>query len=78
MTISEFISKFEEDVVFVQQGSLTLDTRLNELDEWDSMATVAVLALVDENLNLRLNTEQLSTCNTVGDLVALVRDNLET
>lgn len=77
MTTIEFISKFEEDVVFVAQGSLTLNTQLSELEDWDSMATVAVLALVDEHLGMRLTADQLSSCNTVGDLIGLVRDKLE-
>jgi acyl carrier protein len=77
MKTAEFIAKFEEDVVYVPQGSLTLETPLNDLEEWDSMATVAVLALVDEYLGLRLNGEQLQSCNTLGDLITLVNGSLE-
>lgn len=77
MTVKEFIAKLEEDVVFVPSGTLTKETVLEELDDWDSMATVAIIALADEYLGIQLNGEQIASCKTVDDLIKLMGHKLE-
>ena len=77
MRMQEFVRKFEEDVVFVPSGTITTETVLSELEDWDSMATVSIIALADEHLGIRLNGEQITSCRTFGDLIDLVKDRLE-
>ncbi|WP_042165721.1 acyl carrier protein [Paenibacillus gorillae] len=77
MTTIEFIANFEENVVFVPVGTLTVESVLDELEDWDSMATVATIALVDESFGVQLNGTQLLACQTLNDLIELVKHKLE-
>jgi acyl carrier protein len=57
-------------------GSLEGDEQLEDLPEWDSLAVISFIALVDEKLGLAVDGEKLANAQTVGDLLALVREKL--
>ena len=57
-------------------GSLKGDERLEDIPEWDSLAVISFIALVDEKLGLAVDGEKLAESKTVGDLLALVREKL--
>ena len=42
-------------------------------DNWDSMAVLATLALLDEQLGITVPTQELKACTSVGALVDLVQ-----
>jgi len=42
-------------------------------DNWDSMAVLATLALLDEQLGITVPTPELKACTSVGALVDLVQ-----
>ena len=77
MKTQEFIHEFEENVVMVEKGTLSLETVLSELEEWDSMAIVSTIALFDQNFGIQISGEKINSCKTLGDLVALVKHKLE-
>jgi acyl carrier protein len=47
--------------------------RLQDLEGWDSIGALSVIALVDETFGVTLDVEKLWECQTVGDLVRLVQ-----
>jgi acyl carrier protein len=57
-------------------GSLKGDERLEDIPEWDSLAVISFIALVDEKLGLAVDGEKLAETKTVGDLLALVHEKL--
>jgi acyl carrier protein len=57
-------------------GSLSGNEQLADLPEWDSLAVISFIALVDEKLGLPVDGEQLANARTVGDLLALVGEKL--
>jgi acyl carrier protein len=57
-------------------GSLKGSERLEDIPEWDSLAVISFIALVDEKLGLAVDGEKLAESRTVGDLLALVREKL--
>jgi acyl carrier protein len=40
--------------------------------DWDSLAIVSTIALVDDCFNVTLDGEALAACRTIGDIEALV------
>lgn len=53
-------------------NSLTGDEMLADLPEWDSLAVISFIALVDEKLGLAVEGEALAKAKRVADLLALV------
>jgi acyl carrier protein len=76
MSTSEFIGELA-NIALVPPAELSLETLLDSLEMWDSMAQVATIAMVDEALGARLPPGGLGACKTVGDIVNLVRDKLK-
>jgi acyl carrier protein len=57
-------------------GSLKGDEQLADIPEWDSLAVISFIALVDEKLGLAVEGEALANAQTVADLLALVHEKL--
>jgi acyl carrier protein len=56
----------------LESGSLTGEEVLADLPEWDSLAVISFIALVDEKLGLAVEGEALAKAKCVADLLALV------
>lgn len=52
-------------------GTLTIATRLEDLEEWDSLAVISFIALVDETFGRVVEGEKLVRAETVADLLVL-------
>jgi acyl carrier protein len=70
MNTIEFASELEKELGLAP-GSIHADTRFRDLRQWDSLAEIALLALVEEKLSLQLSPFQLQQKNTVQELVDL-------
>lgn len=68
---AEFVRRLadalNEDAAAVQEN-----TRLADLEGWDSVGQLSVIALVDECFNRRLNVDALRKCESVCDLLHLI------
>jgi len=58
-----------EDVLDVAQNSLTMETVLTDIDEYDSMAKLSVIILADEDFGKKLTGEQIRAFSSVKDIV---------
>lgn len=47
-------------------------TNLQELDEYDSLAVISIIALVDEKFGKRLSGEQFRDVTTIESLMKLI------
>ena len=77
MSLEKFIENFEEAVEDIEPGSLTAETAYRELEEWDSLAVLTVIAMVDAEYNVRLKADALKSCETLEALFALVSSRSE-
>ncbi len=50
---------------------LNMDTRLEDIEEWDSLSFVAFLAMCSTSFDKTLNPQDVKAAQTVGDLYAL-------
>lgn len=71
--MKEFIEKFAEIFDDVDASSLCEDTRFREMDDWDSIAGLSVIGLVDEEYDVTLNADDMRSCQTIGDLYAKIQ-----
>mgnify|MGYP006081753947 FL=1 len=53
------------------KGKISLTTKLNELSEWDSMGALSIIGLADSKYKKTISGDDLSSCNTIKDIVEL-------
>ena len=77
MKIEEFLRKLEE-ALDVENEKLTIETYLIDLEEYDSLAVLSIIALIDECFNKSLSEQELSDIVTVKDLLQKIgEENFE-
>ena len=76
MRKQEFLNLLEEEVLEIDPGTLNGSERLSHLEEWDSMAAMSFIAMVDEQFGFTLSAKRLAESETVEDLVALLGDKI--
>ncbi len=67
--IKEFLSKLA-DALEVDANAICIETRLSSIN-WDSLAIISTIALVDECLGEVISAEKIAECKTIGDIVGL-------
>lgn len=69
--MESFIKQLAE-ALNLSEGTLAPEQRLRDLPNWDSLAVLTTLALVDECFGIQLSGARLNNCDTVADLMAAI------
>ncbi|MBE1445664.1 acyl carrier protein [Paenibacillus sp. OAS669] len=77
MTVTDFIEKFEQEILMEEQGTVTLETQLDTLDGWDSVSIITLIAFFDQEFGLELNHDQISQFKKVSDIVEIIGHKLD-
>ena len=72
MEISEFVKKFEEQFDDIDAGTVAADSNFKDLEGWDSMTALSVIAMVDEEFSVKLTGEEIRKSETVQDIFNIV------
>jgi len=67
-----FIEKFIE-AVELEGKEITLDTKFRDLEEWDSLAGLSVIAMIDEEYDVVLEGNEFRALQTIGDLLIAIK-----
>jgi len=70
MDAKEFLLALDE-MLELDAGTLTGGETLESLDDWDSLAVISFIAMVDEKLDLVVEGAKLAEAKTVADLLAV-------
>lgn len=68
MTQEEKIALLEE-MLELDGGTLTPETELNSIDEYDSMAKLSLIVLMDDECGKKLTGEQIREFKTVQNIL---------
>jgi acyl carrier protein len=71
VTVDGFLRELEQAIEGLEPGQLQAATRFHELPQWDSLAVLATLTVVDGQLGVQMSADELRQCETLGDLFAL-------
>lgn len=72
MTSEQFLLEMDE-ILALRPGTLRGDEKLEELQNWDSVALVQLIILAETTTNAGIAFEQVVGCSTVADLLRLAR-----
>lgn len=73
MTEKEKISMIEE-VLDTAPDSLTAETKLDDIAEYDSMAKLSLIVMCDDEFGKKLTGEQIGSFQTVGDILKFLSE----
>ena len=75
MDLKYFIEKFAEQFEETEISSFSANTSFKELEEWSSLMSLAIIAMVDEEYGVRVKGDDIKDANTIEDLfkIALSR-----
>ena len=72
ISIEQFIESFINAVDFQEAVTITPDTRLEDLPEWDSLAALGVIVMFDVDFGKAITGDDLKACITITDLHQLL------
>lgn len=72
MEPNEFIDKFSTIFDETDASGLTLETSFRDIEEWSSLTALGLLAMTEEEYNVRLNNQDIKESITIGDLYNIV------
>lgn len=61
-----------EDMLELDEGELSADKALEDIDEYDSMAKLSLIVLMDDEFGVKLTGDVIKSFETVGDILKLM------
>ncbi len=61
-----------EDMLELEEGDLSMDTELDDIDEYDSMAKLSLIVLMEDEFGIKLTGDVIKNFQTVSDIVRLM------
>lgn len=68
MTREEFLTQMQD--VLQTEDTLTAETVLSDLAEWDSLSMMATMAFFDKNFGVKIGLKDFKEIETMADLIA--------
>lgn len=73
-SLSTFLSVLA-DALEIEESSLTPNTHFDEID-WDSLAVISAIALIDEQFGVMIPGQDISECKGMPDLLSLIESRI--
>jgi len=74
MELNEFVAHFAEQFEDTDKSLFTPETRFRDLDEWSSLLSLSIIAMVDEEYDIALRGNEMKAANTIGELFEIVKN----
>ena len=58
-----------EDIMELDEDTLTPETRLDEIEEWDSLAALSYVVLMGDEFNKKISGKEIRAFQTVQDIM---------
>ena len=68
MELKDFIENFAAQFDDTDASEFKGETKFRELEEWSSLIALSVIAMVDEEYNITINSDAIRESKTIKDL----------
>lgn len=72
MGITSFIHNFAEQFENTDSSLFTAETKYKELEEWSSLAALLIIAMVDEQYDVKIKGEDIRNSATIQELYTII------
>ena len=76
MEISIFLQNFADMLDDTDTSLITETTIFRDLDEWDSLTALSLIAMADEEYSVKLTGDDIKTSTTIKDLFDKVNSKI--
>lgn len=66
---NEFLNKFLNEFNNIDKTKYNLDTEFKEIDDWDSLTSMALVSMIQDTYDENFSDEDLTTCITIRDVL---------
>lgn len=75
MTDNEIYSKLEDifEDVFDEKINITSETTADDVDDWDSLTHINLMAAVEDAFSVRFTMKEVSSMKNVGEMVSIIK-----
>jgi acyl carrier protein len=73
MEINDFVQKFAEQFEETESSVFKPETAFKELDEWDSLMSLNIIAMVDEEFNVKVTGDDIRNSKKILDIFEIVK-----
>jgi acyl carrier protein len=76
MEISTFLQHFADMLDDTDARLIHAETIFRDLDEWDSLTALSLIAMVDEEYSVKLTGDNIKSSITLQDLYEIIKNKL--
>ena len=76
MNTQEFVQNFANLFDETDTSEITCSTEFKNLEEWSSLIALSVIAMADEEYNIKLKGDDIKAAHTVEDLYNVVKSRM--
>jgi acyl carrier protein len=73
--MEKFIKDFAEQLFDQNEIGLNNNTVFRDLEDWDSLTAMAVIAMVQDRYNIKIDVANFNKLTTIGDLYQYINEN---
>lgn len=75
MTKIELLEEVKETLQ--RDEDISLDMKLDDIEEWDSLAVISLISLYDELFSVITTNANIEKCKTINDVINIVADKID-
>jgi len=72
MNTADFLDKFKELFEETDLDTITLDAKFRDIEEWSSLLALTLIAMVDQEYQVKLTGDDIRNSTTVKDITEKV------
>lgn len=76
MELQDFIQNFADQFDDLDAATLSGNTEFKELDEWNSLVALSIIAMIDEEYDVTVKGNDITSAKTIEDLFNTVQSKL--
>ncbi len=71
--MENFIQNFADQFDETDISEFGANTNFKDLDEWDSMVALSIIAMVDEEYDKTINGDDIKAASTISELYEIIQ-----
>lgn len=71
---NQFLDNFRS-ILNIKDRELGLEDKFRDMEEWDSLAFLSIMAMIDEEYGILINAAEFQELHTLGDIESFINQH---